>query len=88
LALEFHSQFFLPYGLWRIDMNEEDLRDCFAMFALLGIITSKNISELGAIADLSYNMADQMMYSRKKKEKTNEENSGIAAVVPKRTRKR
>jgi hypothetical protein len=69
-------------------MNDEDLRDCFAMFAMLGIITSKNIKELGAIADLSYNMADQMMYSRKQKEKANEEDSGIAAVVPKRPRKR
>jgi hypothetical protein len=63
-------------------MNEEDLRDCFALmltvgFAVKGEINPKAIWE---IAD--------MLVEGKKKEKENEENSGIAAVVPKRTRKR
>ncbi len=63
-------------------MNDEDLRDCFALmltvgFAVKGEINPKAIWE---IAD--------MLVEGKKKEKENEENSGIAAVVPKRTRKR
>jgi hypothetical protein len=64
-------------------MNEEDLRDCFALmltvgFAIKGDINPKAIWEI----------ADMMVESRKHKEKEDEENSGIAAVVPKRTRKR
>lgn len=63
-------------------MSDEDLRDCFALmltvgFAVKGEINPKAIWE---IAD--------MLVEGKKKEKENEENSGIAAVVPKRTRKR
>jgi len=63
-------------------MTDEDLRDCFALmltvgFAVKGEINPKAIWE---IAD--------MLVEGKKKEKENEENSGIAAVVPKRTRKR
>jgi hypothetical protein len=64
-------------------MNEEDLRDCFALmltvgFAIKGDINPKAIWEI----------ADMMVESRKHKEKEDEENSRIAAVVPKRTRKR
>lgn len=63
-------------------MNEEDLRDCFALmltagFAIKGDINPKAIWEI----------ADMMIESRKK-EKENEEDIGIVAVVPKRTRKR
>mgnify|MGYP003331181725 FL=1 len=58
-------------------MNEEDLRDCFAMFR----------SITGLNADDCYKFADEMLEARKK-EKSNEEDTGIAAVVPKRTRKR
>jgi hypothetical protein len=63
-------------------MNDEDLRDCFAMmltvgFSMKGEINPKAIWEI----------ADMIMEARKK-EKENEEDSGIAAVVPKRTRKR
>lgn len=46
-------------------MNEEDLRDCFAMFASL---TGKNAEEC-------YKFAEEMMEARKPKEET-----GIAAV--------
>lgn len=59
-------------------MNEEDLRDCFAMFASIRI----------AYPDECYKFADAMLQARKPKEKDNEEDAGIAAVVPKRTRKR
>ena len=58
-------------------MNEEDLRDCFAMFK---IITGASPSEC-------YRFADEMLDARKK-EKNDEENTGIVTVVPKRTRKR
>ena len=58
-------------------MSEEDLRDCFAMFR----------SITGLNADDCYKFADEMLEARKK-EKSNEEDTGIAAVVPKRTRKR
>jgi hypothetical protein len=77
LALACRSPFFLPYGLWRIEMNDDDLRDCFAMFASL----------TGKSAEECYKFADEMMETRKK-EKGNEEDTGIAAVVPKRPRKR
>ena len=58
-------------------MNEEDLRDCFAMFK---IITGASPAEC-------YRFADEMLDARKK-EKEDEEDTGIVAVVPKRTRKR
>jgi negative regulator of sigma E activity len=83
LALAFHSQFFLRYGLWRIEMNDDDLRDCFAMFALAGAV----MADKSRTATEVWQIADEMMDARKK-EKDNEEDSGIAAVVPKRARKR
>jgi uncharacterized protein YjgD (DUF1641 family) len=59
-------------------MNEEDLRDCFAM---MKAITGANPEEC-------FRFADEMLEARKHKEKENEEDIGIAAIVPKRTRKR
>lgn len=64
-------------------MNEEDLRDCFAMFALTGAVMAGK----SHTAQEVWQIADEMMDARKK-EKINEEDSGIAAVVPKRSRKR
>ena len=58
-------------------MNEEDLRDCFAMF--------KSIS--GASAEDCYRFADKMLEARKQKESENEEDTGIASVA-KRTYRR
>lgn len=55
-------------------MNEEDLRDCFAM--LRGVT--------GATPEECYAFADEMIIVRKQKESENEEDTGIAAVVPKR----
>jgi hypothetical protein len=89
LALVFRSPFCLPYGLWRIEMNEEDLRDCFAMFAVVGV-AHKGVYEedIDNIAKKAFMLADAMMEARKPKEKDDEEDTGIAAVVPKRSRKR
>jgi hypothetical protein len=59
-------------------MNEQDLRDCFAMFSLMGIITRGGLHpELmpeDCIARRSYELADAMMEARKPKE------AGITAI--------
>lgn len=66
-------------------MNEEDLRDCFAMFASLKF--AKEV-DMELSARLCYEFADRMLEARKRKEKDYEEDTGIVAVVPKRPRKR
>jgi hypothetical protein len=60
-------------------MNEEDLRDCFAMFAMLGLIIHGDEVPIKT----AYNIADQMIELRKYKEE------GIMAIKPtkKTTRK-
>ena len=71
-------------------MNEEDLRDCFAMFAMNGLI-SRGRDELLMGSDLcrsAYEFADAMLEARKQKESENEEDNGIVSVVPKRSYKR
>ena len=45
-------------------MNEEDLRDCFAMFAMLGILIRGDEVPIKT----AYNIADQMLELRKYKE--------------------
>jgi negative regulator of sigma E activity len=64
-------------------MNDNDLRDCFAMFALAGAVMAGK----SHTAEEVWQIADEMMEARKK-EKSDEEDTGIAAVVPKRSRKR
>lgn len=64
-------------------MNEEDLRDCFALmltvgFAVKGEINPKAIWEI----------ADMLVEERKPKEKDDEEDVGIARVAPKRNYRR
>jgi hypothetical protein len=58
-------------------MNDNDLRDCFAMFAMLGILIRGDEVPIKT----AYNIADQMLELRKYKEAE----AGIASV--KRTRK-
>ena len=63
-------------------MNEDDLRDCFAMFAMNGLI-SRGRDDMLVGSDLcksAYDYADAMMEARKAKDE-----AGIASV--KRTRK-
>lgn len=69
-------------------MNEEDLRDCFAMFVINGI-ASRGLSDdiVEEAARNAYKVADAMMEARKHKEKDDEENVGIASVA-KRTYRR
>jgi hypothetical protein len=61
-------------------LNEEDLRDCFAMFALMRM--SFNDAEIAYSngAERCYKIADAMLQARKPKDE-----AGIASV--KRTRK-
>ena len=61
-------------------MNEQDLRDCFAMFALVGYIVRRDID--AHMFETCYNIADQMLEARRAKDE-----HGIAAAKPKRTRK-
>jgi hypothetical protein len=58
-------------------MNEQDLRDCFAMFALNGILSCNyDVGEEPAI--LAYKYADEMLKARKPQEE------GILAIKPKK----
>jgi hypothetical protein len=64
-------------------LNEEDLRDCFAMFAMCGVLMEGFVARNSLtkeVAELSYEMADAMLEARKPKEE-----AGIASV--KRVRK-
>ena len=70
-------------------MTDEELRDCFAMFALIAATKDGSyIAGVKAMAITAYELADEMMEARKLKEKEDEETAGITTVVPKRTRKR
>jgi hypothetical protein len=66
-------------------MNENDLRDCFAMFAMMGVIVRGGLHpELmpeDCIARRSYELADAMLDARNK-----ESEEGIVAIK-KRARK-
>lgn len=72
-------------------MNENDLRDCFAMFAMNGMARYFDFAEFKddpmRVAKWSYDVADAMMEARKPKEKNDEEDTGIASVA-KRSYKR
>jgi len=59
-------------------MTDQDLRDCYAMFALVGLLMRGN-NKLIEIPDGAYEMADAMLEARKPKD------VGIKTV--KRTRK-
>jgi hypothetical protein len=62
-------------------MNENDLRDCFAMFAMMGIVSRGIDGDIvDKVANNAYVMADAMLEARKPKE------DGIVAI--KKTRKK
>jgi hypothetical protein len=64
-------------------MNEKDLRDCFAMFTLCGIVMRGIDDEIiEDVATNAYKMADAMLEAMNKN--NDEEELGIAAVKPKR----
>lgn len=55
-------------------MNDQDLRDCFAMFSMMGIIIGRNVESMAQVAELSYMQADAMLEARKPAEE------GIVAI--------
>ena len=59
-------------------MNENDLRDCFAMFIVNGLISRASVFDMKEV----WEMADAMLEARK--EKDDGEELGIAAVRVKR----
>jgi len=64
-------------------MNDNDLRDCFAMFTLCGIVM-RGIGDdvIEEVASNAYKMADAMLEARTPKEEV-----GIVAAKPKRKTK-
>jgi hypothetical protein len=58
-------------------MNDEDLRDCFAMFAMLGLMMSNRDWE----AEDPYKIADKMVEARKAEP---EAEDGIVAIKPRK----
>jgi hypothetical protein len=60
-------------------IGDDDLRDCFAMFALAGLLMRGN-NKLIEIPEGAYEMADAMMEARIKKEPE----VGIVAVKSRR----
>jgi hypothetical protein len=59
-------------------MNEKDLRDCFAMFAMMGLVINENRS---AVPEMAYQLADAMLEARNKEP---EQEVGIVAVKSRR----
>ena len=62
-------------------MNEEDLRDCFAMLAMTGMIMNGN-RPFETMHREAYMHADAMLEARKPQEE-----AGIAAIKPRTRRK-
>ena len=54
-------------------MNDEDLRDCFAMFAMLGVISSGRDLDIAQVWDI----AEKMLEARNKEP---EDDGGIATI--------
>ena len=75
-------------------IGDDDLRDCFAMFAMLGVISDGSLSAISFqnktnvqkdMATFAYEMADAMMEARKSSSSSNE--AGIVAIKRKYERK-
>jgi DNA mismatch repair ATPase MutL len=66
-------------------MNDEDLKNCFAMFALAGAVMAGR----SRTAEEVWQIADDMMEARKPKEKDDdEEDVGIASVAKRKYRRK
>ena len=59
-------------------MNENDLRDCFAMFAMMGLLVNKDYGEL---AEEAYQLADAMLVARRPQAE-----AGITAIRKRRVK--
>jgi len=63
-------------------MNEDDLRDCFAMFSMVGLVMAyKDDHPETVLAERAYTIADAMVEARKQKEEV-----GIVAVKKRKTK--
>jgi hypothetical protein len=63
-------------------MNENDLRDCFAMFAMLGLVScGKAEFDMEHMAGSAYKLADAMLKARSEEP---EQEVGIVAVKSRR----
>ena len=62
-------------------MNDEDLRDCFAMFAMVGLVI--NCKDGVNLGNYAYKLADQMLKARIQ-EPEPEVEMGIVAAKPRR----
>jgi len=60
-------------------MNDQDLRDCFAMFIVNGLISRASVFDMEEV----WQMADAMLEARRVKE----EPQGIVAIKKKRNTK-
>lgn len=77
-------------------MNEEDLRDCFAMFAMMAVMPALGGKSIGVgqeetnaqFANMCFSLADAMLEARKPKEKDDEEDVGIAGVAKRKYRRK
>jgi hypothetical protein len=58
-------------------MNEEDLRDCFAMFIVNGLISRASVFDMKEV----WEMADKMLEARKAEP---EAEDGIVAIKPRK----
>ena len=57
-------------------MNEEDLRDCFAMLSMVGLVMAyKDEHPEAVLAERAYTIADAMLEARNK-----EDEEGIAII--------
>ena len=65
-------------------MNDEDLRDCFAMFALIGIVFAHKGEDSESASLTAYEYADAMLKARSVEP---EQEVGIVAAKPKRRTK-
>jgi hypothetical protein len=62
-------------------MNDEDLRDCFAMFALLGLVFAHKGEDSESASLTAYEYADAMLKARNQEP---EQEVGIVAAKPRR----
>ena len=62
-------------------IGDDDLRDCFAMFAMLGLCMREEVGVLGNIPEMAYQVADAMLEARRAPK---EPEVGIVAVKSRR----
>jgi hypothetical protein len=69
--------------------HKQNLTDLAAMFAMMGLIRDNDGFYVGGLAEEAYDIAEEMMMVREERMNHSEpdEDEGIAAIKPKRTRR-